>query len=186
MFTEQSNIAVPSNLITMGYVSGAYGIKGWVRIKSYSTNTCALNNAKIWWLQQKKVNSFKKIQTKYFNKNLVAQLVGVYNRNIAETLKGAIIQIARSYFPVLSNNEFYWIDLIGATVKNLQGKHLGYISNILDNKAHAILQIAILNKEEINCKNKITPNIFIPFVCKFIKIVKIEEKVIIVDWKLNY
>jgi len=47
---------------------------------------------------------------------LVAQLMGVSGRDAAEALKGATVQISRSLFPPLADDEFYWVDLIGLSV----------------------------------------------------------------------
>ncbi|MDB5727732.1 MAG: rimM, partial [Noviherbaspirillum sp.] len=97
----------------VGHVIGAYGIQGWVRIKAYSTDADALLHAKTWWLDKPELRDVDMMHAKMHGDDVVAQLMGVADRNAAEALKGAVVQVRRSHFPALSNDEFYWVDLIG-------------------------------------------------------------------------
>jgi 16S rRNA processing protein RimM len=51
-------------------------------------------------------------------------------------MKGTVVSISRKHFPALDDNEFYWVDLIGSAVENLQGEQLGVVSDMMDNGAH--------------------------------------------------
>jgi 16S rRNA processing protein RimM len=178
-----SGIPVPDDLVLVGYVTGAYGIHGWVRIKPYSAEADALLYAKTWWLDKPGLRDVDMMQAKSHGEDVVAQLMGVADRNAAEALRGAAVQIRRSHFPPLSNDEFYWIDLIGLAVENLQGETLGVVSDLMDNGAHPILRVAL---PQVQGSEKTSQEMLIPFVDQFVKTVDQTAKKIIVDWGLDY
>ena len=196
-----AGVSVPSDLVTVGYISGAYGIQGWVRVKPYSADADALLGAKTWWLDKPELRDVEMMQAKYHSGDVVARLMGVADRDAAEALKGAVVQVSRSHFPALSDGEFYWVDLIGLVVENLQGESLGVVADLMDNGAHPILRIvrdvaagagadtaaavaADASQSVVSSKNAVET--LIPFVDQFVKSVGIAEKKILVDWGLDY
>jgi 16S rRNA processing protein RimM len=178
-----SGISIPDDLMLVGYVSGAYGINGWVRIKPYSSDAGALLYAKTWWLDKPDLHDVEMMQSKIHSGDVVAQLMGVVGRNAAEALKGATVQIPRSHFPPLSDDEFYWVDLIGLAVENLQGECLGLVTDLMDNGAHPILRVALPQVPESETAPQ---ELLIPFVDQFVKTVDQQAKKITVDWGLDY
>ena len=100
-------VPIPDDLVLVGYVSGAYGLQGWVRIKPYSADADALLHAKTWWLDKPDFHDVEVMQSKDHSGDVVARLMGVAGREAAEALKGASVQISRSHFPALANDEFY-------------------------------------------------------------------------------
>ncbi len=172
--------------MTVGYISGAYGIQGWVRVKPYSADADALLGAKTWWLDKPELRDVEMMQAKHHSGDVVAKLMGVAGRDAAEALKGAVVQIARSHFPALSDDEFYWVDLIGLTVENMQGESLGEVSDLMDNGAHPILRVATAGAQTETADSKAAAEILIPFVDQFVKSVAMAEKKIVVDWGLDY
>lgn len=168
----------------VGYVSGAYGLNGWVRIKPYSSDADALLHAKTWWLDKPDFHDVEMRQAKFHSGDVVAQLMGVAGRDAAEALKGAAVQISRSYFPPLSDDEFYWVDLIGLEVVNLQGEHLGLVQDMMDNGAHPILRVA--QSPLPGLEGKAQQEMLIPFVDHFVKTVDQKAKKITVDWGRDY
>lgn len=176
-------MTVPDDLVLVGYVIGAYGIKGWVRIRPYSADADAMLYAKTWWLDKPELRDVEAMQAKVHGEDVVAQLMGVADRNAAEALKGATVQVRRSHFPPLSNDEFYWLDLIGLTVENLQGESLGTVADMMDNGAHPILRVVALSPSIGADKPK---EWLIPFVDQFVKTVDQSAKKITVDWGLDF
>ncbi len=167
----------------VGYVSGAYGLNGWVRIKPYSTDADALLHAKTWWLDKPALRDVDMLQVKYHSGDVVAKLMGVSDRDAAEALKGASVQISRSHFPPLPDGEFYWADLIGLVVENLQGDQLGVVRDLMDNGAHPILCVT---GPDVPDSEKSKQEVLIPFVDHFVKTVDQKAKKITVDWGLDY
>lgn len=178
-----SGVSIPEDLILVGYVSGAYGIHGWVRIRPYSVDADALLTAKTWWLDKPELHDVDSMQVKIHGEDVVAQLMGVSGRDAAEALKGATVQISRSHFPALSDDEYYWLDLIGLEVENLQGEHLGVVRDLMDNGAHPILRVQVPAVVE---QEKPSPEMLIPFVDQFVKTVDRSAKKITVDWSRDY
>lgn len=174
-------MSVPDDLVLVGHVTGAYGIKGWVRIRPYSADADAMLSAKTWWLDKPALRDVDAMQAKVHGEDVVAQLMGVADRNAAEALKGATVQIRRSHFPPLSNNEYYWVDLIGLEVENLQGESLGEVDDLMDNGAHPILRVVAPSLGAEKSKEWL-----IPFVDQFVKTVDHETKKITVDWSLDF
>lgn len=181
---------ISEDLIAVGYVSGAYGIAGWVRIQPYSDDADALLNVRKWWLgkpESPDLRDIDMLQAKSHGGDVVAQLMGVADRNASEALKGYEVRIARSHFPVLSGNEFYWIDLIGLPVENLQGEQLGVVADLMDNGAHPILRVIKPAAESAHDgETSKAPETLIPFVDHFVKTVDQTAKKITVDWGQDF
>jgi len=178
-------VQVPDDLAQVGFVFGAYGVAGWVRIRPFSEDADALLRVQTWWLDKPGVHTVEVKHSKMHGGDVVAQLVGVTDRNVAEALKGAAVSIPRSQFPVLSNDEFYWAELIGLEVENLQGEHLGTVTDMMSNGPQSILRItpaAVAGADpEVEAQERL-----IPFVEAFIIKVDKTSKKITVDWGLDY
>nr|WP_198981537.1 ribosome maturation factor RimM [Herbaspirillum sp. ASV7] len=207
-YPAQAGFSAPDDLVTVGHVTGAYGIQGWIRVRPYSSEAQALLNAKTWWLERsgQPKQDIEVMQSKEHSGDVVARLTGVADRNAAEGLKGTVVHISRKHFPALDDNEFYWVDLIGSAVENLQGEALGVVSDMMDNGAHPILKVTApvqetavesdsaadtkLKKSEpkkgAKEKSAAAPELLIPFVDQFVKTVQPKEKKIIVDWGMDY
>ena len=118
--------------------------------------------------------------------DVVATLVEITDRDMAEALKGAAVFIPRSQFPQLKDeDEFYWADLIGLEVENLQGESLGTVHDMMSNGPQSILRITAAVAEgsdpEIAAQERL-----IPFVEAFIIKVDKPARKITVDWGLDY
>ena len=177
-----SGMPIPDDLVLVGYVSGAYGIHGWVRVKPYSSDGDALLAAKTWWLDKPDMHDVEMMQSKLHNDEVVARLMGVSGREAAEALKGATVHIRRSHFPALDNDEFYWVDLIGLAVVNERGESLGVVNDLMDNGAHPILRV----EQPVAEGQKPAPELLIPFVDQFVKTVDQAARLITVDWEADY
>jgi 16S rRNA processing protein RimM len=173
-------VQIPADLTPVGYVSGAYGVAGAIRVTPYSTDADALLNVKTWWLDKPSLQGVTVRTAKMHGGDVVTQLAGVVGRDAAEALKGAAVHIARSAFPQLPEGEFYWSDLIGLAVQNLQGEALGQVTDLMHNGAQSILRITPAAAEEK------APERLIPFVDQFVKTVDLAGKKITVDWGLDY
>ena len=176
-------IHVPEDLVLVGYISGAFGIHGWVKVRPYSSDADAMLSAKTWWLDKPELRDVERLDVKVHGEDVVAKLIGVTDRNAAELLKGSTVQISRKHFPPLADGEFYWLDLISLQVDNLQGDHLGVVRGLMDNGAHPILRVAATDipEAELHKHEKL-----IPFVDNFIKEVNQSAGKILVDWGSDY
>lgn len=176
-------VEIPDDLTQVGYVSGAFGVTGSIRVTPFSTDADALLNVKTWWLDKPGLRSVSVRNAKMHGGDVVAALAGTVGRDASEALKGAAVSIPRSQFPQLPADEFYWSDLIGLDVVNLQGEALGQVSDMMHNGAQSILRIAPLSDPALEAK---APERLIPFVDHFVKTVDLAARTITVDWGLDF
>ncbi|CCD36496.1 16S rRNA processing protein RimM [Candidatus Paraburkholderia kirkii UZHbot1] len=181
--------ALPEDAVEVGFIADAYGLKGWVAVVPYANGKQggdALLSAKRWWLVKgRERKSTRCLQSKVHADTIVARFAGCDNRDAALALKGHTVNIARSEFPKLdSEDEFYWVDLIGLDVENEAGVALGRVADLIDNGAHSILRI------EYPASNKdgkpVTGERLIPFIGVYVKTVDRATKRIVVDWDADY
>ena len=118
-------------------------------------------------------------EAKEHSDTIVAHAHEVDDRNIAELLKGARIFIARSSFPTASENEYYWVDLIGLDVINREGVSLGQVIDLMATGPQSVLVIAYQEADKMKER-------MIPFVSAFIDNVDLPTKRILVDWQADY
>ena len=170
-------MSIPANLIDMGYIANAFGIQGWVKIKTATEYSDSLDEYTQVYLKLKDGTILSKKIEKSFARDGVfhAKLAGVDDRDAAFALKGTIVAVDREEFPDLDEDEFYWVDLIGLNVINVQGESLGIVKDLMETGANDVL-VAKLEQEER----------LIPFVAQYVVKVDMQNKQIIVDWGLDY
>lgn len=152
-----SKDAVPGDLVELGRIVGAYGIKGWVKVQPHSAQADVLRRASTWWLTRLAPETARGVvtpvpvackvtQARSQGTSVVAQLDGVADRDQAEATRGHAVWVSRSQFPAAGTDEYYWIDLIGcAFYSNAEGEpvRVGEVAEIFDNGAHAILRVVL-------------------------------------------
>jgi 16S rRNA processing protein RimM len=183
-----SPVAVPDDLVQVGFIAGAYGLVGGVRIRPFSTDADALLHAKTWWLDKPGLHGVEVKRAKMHSGDVVATLVEVVDRDMAEALKGAAVFIPRSQFPKLDDeDEFYWSDLIGLAVENQQGESLGVVHDMMSNGPQSILRVTPAAAPDGSPSDAPSSDErLIPFVEQFVIKVDKAAKKIIVDWGLDY
>ena len=179
---------LPGDLVAVGYVAGAYGLNGWLRIRPFASDAGALLGAKTWWLgkpESAELVDFHVMQAKMHGGDVVAQMMGMVDRDAAEAMRGTAIHIARSHFPALDDEEFYWVDLIGLSVENIEGESLGVVNDMVDNGAHPVLRVRLESFAEV-VDAKDAAELLIPFVKQVVQTVDRPGKKIVVDWQRDY
>ncbi|MGL6070395.1 ribosome maturation factor RimM [Craterilacuibacter sp.] len=156
----------------MGYVSGAFGVRGWVKIHADTEYADSLFDYPVWWLG--KGDSFKAYtfeEGAVHTKALAARLAGVEGRDQAQALRGCEIAVPRAQLPKTEEGEYYWSDLIGLEVVNQEGITLGKVKNLLETGANDVLVLADEGKERL-----------LPFVNQVVLAVDLAGGRISVDW----
>ncbi|BAN23796.1 ribosome maturation factor RimM [Caballeronia insecticola] len=181
--------SVPDDAVEVGFIADAYGLKGWVKIVPHANGKQggdALLSAKRWWLVKgRERKSARCLQSKVHADTIVARLAGCEDRDTAAALKGHAVYVARGDFPKLdSEDEFYWVDLIGLDVENEAGVALGRVADLIDNGAHSILRIEYPGTDKDGKPE--TGERLIPFVGVYVKTVDRAAKRIVVDWDADY
>lgn len=178
----------PDDAIEVGAVVDAYGLKGWVKLAAHADagrGGDALLKARRWWLQKGAERHAARIaQAKAHGDTIVAQIVGVDDRDVALSLRGTRVFVRREDFPALTDDEFYWVDLIGLDVVNEQAVPLGTVAGMIDNGVHSIMRV------EYPATGKdgqpATAERLIPFVGVYVKAVDRAARRIVVDWEADY
>lgn len=184
MTDSAARAQIPDDLVQVGHVTGAYGLRGGIRITPYSTDADALLNVKTWWLDKPALRPLQVRSAKYHSGDVTAVLVEIADRNEAEALKGATVQVSRADFPALPEDEYYWSDLIGLDVVNLQGEALGKVADMMSNGPQSILRIvADAGADAPDAK---PAERLVPFVDHFVKTVDLKARLITLDWGLDY
>lgn len=128
--------------VALGHINGVFGVQGWVKVFSYTEPRERIVKYKQWLIKRDGVwQSINVISGRSQGKGVVARLEGITDRNAAELLMGSEIAIKRSELPRLSKNEFYWSDLIGLDVVNLDGEPLGQVTGLMETGAHDVLVV---------------------------------------------
>lgn len=165
--------------IQVGYIQGVFGIKGWLKVFSYCRPKEKIFEYPIWVLRLDDAeNSYQLEQGKKHGAALIAKLSGVATRTISEALGGAKIWVPTSSLEVLSDGEFYWYQLFGLEVKNLQGLTMGRVARLMETGANDVIVV----ETQTNPKQ-----ILIPYVPdKVIKNIDLDKSLMIVDWQIDY
>lgn len=124
----------------MGAIAGAFGVKGELRLKSFTAEAADIANYGPLTTEDGS-RSFAVTLTRPISGGLGARLSGVQTREDAEALKGVTLWAPRDALPSLPDDEFYHADLIGLEVVDTGGKTLGRVRAIFDHGAGDILEV---------------------------------------------
>ena len=163
--------------IYLGKITGVHGIKGWLKIQSFSSPPENILNYPSWIINNQGEEDFYSIeQGRKQNKKIVVKLENIDDRNTAESLINSKILILRSDLPKLSNENYYWSDLVGLSVLNSEEKVIGKIESLIETGANDVMVI-ITSKGE---------RVLIPFVMhEIIKEVNVDLNYIKIDWPIE-
>ena len=163
--------------IELGKLVGVWGVKGWVKLHSYTRNRADISQYKTWYLQVPRSKAeptpIKVLQCREQGQGIVAQFDGVTDRDQAMAMSGQVIFVKQSDLPKLPAGEFYWQQLIGLTVKNQIGD-IGQIKSILETGANDVLVCS--NAEQGKS------DVLIPYTDEVVLDVDVDAGAMTVDW----
>jgi 16S rRNA processing protein RimM len=129
-------------MIILGRISGLFGVKGWVKIYSHPSQREGILRYKTLYLKQDgSWQAFELAAGQAQGKGVVAKLAGYDDRDQAASLIGVDIAIKRDQLPPLQAGEYYWTDLEGLRVENLEGVDLGVVSHLFETGANDVLVV---------------------------------------------
>jgi len=164
--------------IQVGELTGAFGLQGWVKIRSYTDPRENILNYSPWELELRGERwQVEVVAGRRQGQTVVAALTGIATREEAQALRGAKISIARAQLPELLPGEVYWVDLLGCKVYDLEGRELGQVVNLMETGANDVLIVRDRQAKEI----------LIPWVRdQVIRELDLAAGTILVDWDPNY
>lgn len=168
----------PGRRILLGRVLGALGLRGEVRLESWTQPRDAIFGYQPWTLRDARGNEreIDGVQGRESGKHVVAVFPQVVDRDGAEALQGVEIHAPRSVLPPARPGEYYWTDLEGLRVVNLQGARLGSVSHLFATGANDVLVARDDERERM-----------IPFVQpQYVTAVDFDAGVITVDWDPDF
>jgi 16S rRNA processing protein RimM len=136
---------VSSPPIVLGRITGAWGIKGGVRIQPYGDDPAGWKGMKDLWVATDDPatnwSRFKFGGLRVQGDGVVVQFVGIDDRNAAEALAGRLVGAPRGDMPEPAADEYYWGDLIGLEVVNEQDESIGRVKSLIETGANAVLVV---------------------------------------------
>ncbi|MCK5718095.1 MAG: ribosome maturation factor RimM [Thiomargarita sp.] len=128
--------------VILGRINGFYGVRGWVKVFSYTAPIANILDYSSWQLyQQGQWRNVSVSEGKIHGKGIIARLEEIHDRDAAASLLGADIAIERAQLPPTSKDEYYWTDLVGLTVLNHEGVNFGQVDHLLETGANDVLVV---------------------------------------------
>lgn len=126
--------------IILGRISDAHGVKGWVKVLSYTEPREAIIDYRPWLLGADEA-PFEPLEGARHGKTVIARLEGVDDRDTAESLAGQAIAVDRRQLPDPGEQQYYWADLIGLEVVLEDGESLGTIDAMMATGANDVMVV---------------------------------------------
>ncbi|MGZ4955478.1 MAG: ribosome maturation factor RimM [Methylobacter sp.] len=126
--------------ISVGKISGVFGIKGWVKVFSFTDPRENILTYSPWLLKKgDETKTVNVVDGQLQGKTIVAQLAGVNDRDQAASLMGWDIFITQDQLPKTAKGEYYWSQLIGLNVETIDGVQLGVVDSLLETGANDVI-----------------------------------------------
>ncbi|CAH0532793.1 Ribosome maturation factor RimM [Vibrio stylophorae] len=149
------------NLIVVGKLGATYGIRGWLKVFSFTENPESIFDYQPWFVKAQGESVVYSVEDwKRHNQGLVAKLAGLEQREDAQALTNAEILVPADVLPALPEDEFYWRDLMGMNVVNTKGYNLGTVKDILETGSNDVLVVEANLKDAFGKKERLIP--FLP------------------------
>lgn len=160
--------------LEVGRIGSPFGVKGWVRVDSFTDPPERLFNHKSWALRDAQGASQPRrlLEGREHGDGFIARLEGIEDRDAAALIKGSMIVVARSELPPLKAREYYQADLVGLAVRNLDGIGLGVVRHFAQTLGGAVMVVQQENGREL----------WVPATPQHISRVELDEGRVLVDW----
>ena len=134
-------------LIVVGRVVGLFGVRGWLKIVSYTAPVENILNYRPWhlrsidaapdapWVEQAVAEG------RHQGKGVVVRFEAHHDRDAAQQVLGTEIAVSRDRLPALDAGEYYWADLVGLKVVTLDGIALGVVDHLMETGANDVLVV---------------------------------------------
>lgn len=165
----------PDKLVAMARISGAFGIKGWVKLQPFTEAPESLLAYPVWWIEGEAGWEPRSIEeAEVHGPAVAARFAGCDGRDQAAVYRGRQVAVPRDAFPEAGTNEYYWADLIGLKVVNAAGEDLGTVARVFETGANDVLVLEATRER------------LIPFIDQVVREVDVSGGVIRVDWSADY
>jgi 16S rRNA processing protein RimM len=165
-------VSANTKLVTLGRISGVHGVKGWVKVHSYTEPRENIAGFGVWIVSRRGAASALEVEdSRSGGGHVLAKLKGIDDRDEARGWIGAEIAVERAALPQCAPGEYYWADLEGLEVRTLGGEALGKVDHLLATGSNDVLVLDRAGR-------------LIPFVPgSVIRSVDLDAGVIVADWQ---
>lgn len=155
------------DLIKIGKITAPVGVKGEVRVYPYTDKQTRFSAVKELFVG----NERAVIESVRYQKDMAVIKLDISpDRNAAESLRGKELFLDRKDLWEIPEGTYFVRDILGSEVRDEDGKHLGTLSDVIQNPAQDIYVIKDENGRES----------MVPAVKEFIKDVDTDNKIIVI------
>ncbi|EAR10354.1 ribosome maturation factor RimM [Reinekea blandensis] len=168
----------PEDYVVLGNISSVYGIKGWVKVYSYTEPMDRILEYGSWTLRKGQDLILVEVDKgRSHGKGMVAHLKGVDDREVAKQYSGYEICVPQDRLPELPEGDYYWYELEGLAVVTTKDVRLGVVDYLMSaGSSNDVLVV----KGDQHCADR--RERLIPYVDQFVLDVSLEAGRILVDW----
>lgn len=165
----------PNSKVIIGRIGAPYGLKGWVKVQSFTEPQSNLCDYPQGWLKHPTQKTWQPYQAsiKQLSKAILFKFTDCEDPETARKLTGAMLAIERRALPKLEKDEYYWSDLEGFKIITQSGVCLGKIEYFIPTGANDVMLI----KDEDSKKQQL-----IPYIDEVVLKVDLEQGELLVDW----
>jgi 16S rRNA processing protein RimM len=164
--------------VEVGRLGAAHGVRGWLRVQSFTDPPQRLFEWRRWLLQpadrKGPGREVKLLEARPQGGGWIAQIEGVVERDAASLLTGQMILVERELLPKPEGREHYRDDLVGFEAKNLEGALLGKVDHFIDTPANAVMVIKG-EREHL-----------VPVTTQHLRSVDVDARTLVVDWPEDF
>lgn len=164
-------------MIVLGRIVAPFGVHGWLHVHAFGDDPESWKKMPRLWLSDDSEAPAERWESRELaglrrhGDGIVAKFVGVDDRNASEALGGCYIGAPRETLPAPEQDEYYWADLIGLDVVNMQDQPLGRVESLIETGANQVLVAKDGERERL-----------LPFVAQVVRAVDLPGRRIQVDW----
>ena len=158
--------------IVLGHITGPYGTRGWVRIRSSTQPPGNILGYSPWLVARDgQWCPIGVAESRVQGQGVMVRLNGCHDRDEASGFRGCAISVARAQLPDAGDDELYWTDLVGLRVSTTEGVHFGEIARMMETGANDVMVVQ-------GSVERLIP--FLPGTV--VQSVDVARKSIVVDW----
>jgi len=163
--------------ILVGRFVGAFGVRGEIKLESFTDPKTAILRYQPWVLRDAQGHErvLEGARGRETSKGIVASIAEVQDRDAADAMRGTEVWVAREILPPPKLGEYYWVDLEGLRVLNLDGVEFGVVSHLFSTGANDV--VAVHGERER----------LIPFVMpEYVTAIDFDARTMTVDWEADF
>lgn len=167
-------------MVVLGRFTAPYGVKGWLHLHPFGDDPASWKRLAQWWLAREdgpaaQWKAYAIGGLRQHGGSWVVKLDGIDSRDASEALTGWYFGAPKDSLPATKEGEYYWADLIGLKVMNVQGVDLGTVASLIATGANDVLQVRDGEHERL-----------LPFIEQVVKEVDVAGGRMVVDWQADW